>query len=57
MNPYADHLTFLSDKTRTRRDLEQYLGLIDMIALMQSYQREVKTESYDGDNIEYIKVM
>ena len=56
MNPYADHLTFLSDKTRTRRDHEKYLGLIDVIALMHQYQREVKTESYDNEVIEYIEV-
>jgi len=27
LNPYADQLTFLSDKTRTRRDHEKYLTL------------------------------
>ncbi|RQY07251.1 DNA primase, partial [Burkholderia stagnalis] len=33
VNPYADQLTFLSDRTRTRRDHEKYLTLIDTIAL------------------------
>ena len=43
VNPYADQLTFLSDKTRTRRDHEKYLTLIDAIALLHQYQRPVKT--------------
>ena len=33
VNPYADRLTFLDDRTRTRRDHEKYLTLIDTIAL------------------------
>ena len=33
VNPYAEQLTFLDDKTRTRRDHEKYLTLIDAIAL------------------------
>ncbi len=56
MNPYADQLTFLDDKTRTRRDHEKYLGLIDVIALLHQYQREVKRETWEGDTIEYIEV-
>jgi DNA primase len=42
INPYADQLTFLADKTRTRRDHEKYLTLIDSIALLHQYQREIK---------------
>jgi DNA primase catalytic core len=42
VNPYADRLGFLSDKTRTRRDHEKYLTLIDAIALLHQHQREVK---------------
>ena len=56
INPYADQLTFLDDKTRTRRDHEKYLTLIDSIALLHQYQREVKTVSHDGKEIEYIEV-
>lgn len=56
MNPYADQLTFLDDKTRTRRDHEKYLGLIDTVALLHQYQRDVKREKYDGEIIEYIEV-
>ncbi len=56
MNPYADQLTFLDDKTRTRRDHEKYLGLIDVIALLHQYQREVKRETWEGEVIEYIEV-
>jgi len=56
LNPYAGDLTFLSDKTRTRRDHEKYLTLIDAIALLHQYQRTVRTAHQDGETIEYIEV-
>ncbi len=56
INPYADQLTFLDDKTRTRRDHEKYLTLIDSIALLHQYQREVKTVNSNGKTIEYLEV-
>ncbi|MFC4932717.1 toprim domain-containing protein [Massilia sp. GCM10023247] len=57
VNPYADQLTFLSDKTRTRRDHEKYLTLIDTIALLHQYQRVVKSaRGPDGAALEYIEV-
>ena len=55
LNPYADRLTFLSDKTRTRRDHEKYLTLIDTIALLHQYQRARRTATQDGETIEYIE--
>lgn len=56
VNPYAEQLTFLSDRTRTRRDHEKYLTLIDTIALLHQYQRPVKTATHRGQVIEYIEV-
>ncbi len=56
VNPYADRLTFLSDKTRTRRDHMKYLTLIQAIALLHQYQREVKRVEHRGQVIEYIEV-
>lgn len=56
INPYADQLTFLNDKTRTRRDHEKYLTLIDSIALLHQYQREIKTIQHADKNIHYIEV-
>lgn len=56
VNPFAEHLTFLSDKTRTRRDHEKYLALIDAIALLHQYQRDVKRVEHEGSVIEYIEV-
>ena len=55
LNPYAGELTFLSDKTRTRRDHEKYLTLIDAIALLHQYQRTVRVAEQDGETIEYIE--
>jgi DNA primase len=42
VNPYADQLTFLDEKTRTRRDHQKYLTLIDTIALLHQHQRPLK---------------
>jgi hypothetical protein len=56
VNPYADRLTFLSDKTRTRRDHEKYLTLIDTIALLHQHQRPVRTMQGAGQAVEYIEV-
>lgn len=61
INPYADQLTFLDDKTRTRRDHEKYLTLIDSIALLHQYQRPIKTLNMAGQALgsqvlEYIEV-
>ena len=43
VNPYAHRLTFLDDRTRTRRDHEKYLTLIDVIALLHQHQRPIRT--------------
>jgi len=56
MNPYADQLTFLDDKTRTRRDHEKYLTLIDSIALLHQHQREIKTKTFEGESFDYVEV-
>lgn len=56
VNPFASQLTFLSDKTRTRRDHMKYLTLIQSIALLHQYQRDVKTVEHRGTVIEYIEV-
>jgi DNA primase catalytic core len=56
VNPYADRLTFLDDKTRTRRDHMKYLSLIRAIALLHQYQREVKTAQRKGKPVRYIEV-
>ena len=42
-NPYAQYLTFTSGRTRTRRDHEKYLTLIDTIALLHQHQRQAIT--------------
>ena len=42
VNPFAEQLTFLDDKTRTRRDHRKYLGLIRAIALLHQHQRPVR---------------
>jgi DNA primase len=56
VNPYAEDLTFLDDRTRMRRDHAKYLTLIEAITLLRQYQREIKTLRQAGAVIEYIEV-
>lgn len=56
VNPYAEALTFLDDKTRTRRDHRKYLGLIRAIALLHQHQRPVRRLERPGaEPLEYIE--
>ncbi len=54
-NPYARELTFLDDRTRTRRDHVKYLTLIRTIALLHQHQRPVKKIQHEGREVEYIE--
>jgi hypothetical protein len=56
VNPYADRLTFLNDRTRTRRDHEKYLTLIDVIALLHQHQRVLRTAQYGDVPVRYVEV-
>lgn len=56
VNPFADGLTFLDDKTRTRRDHMKYLTLIRAIALLHQRQREVRSVTHRGKALRYIEV-
>lgn len=56
VNPYAPQLTFLDAQTRTRRDHEKYLTLIDAIALLHQHQRPRQTLVRDGTTLAYLEV-
>jgi DNA primase len=49
-------LTFLDDKTRTRRDHVKYLTLIRAVTLLHQHQRPVKTVEHHGKLVEFIEV-
>jgi len=55
-NPYADRLTFLNDRTRTRRDHMKYLTLIRAVTLLHQYQRKIETINHQGALVQYIEV-
>jgi DNA primase catalytic core len=55
LNPYAPSLTFPSGRTRTRRDHEKYLTLIDAIALLHQHQRPRGRHQGGGRVIEYVE--
>jgi DNA primase catalytic core len=56
VNPYAERLSFADAATRTRRDHEKYLSLIEAVALLHQYQRPVQSREQDGETIEYLEV-
>jgi DNA-binding transcriptional ArsR family regulator len=51
INPWADELTFTSGRTRTRRDHEKYLTLIESITLLHQHQRPLESDDIAGDHI------
>ncbi len=56
VNPYAEHLTFLDDKTRTRRDHRKYLALIRAVTLLHQHQRPIRTLERSGaEPLDYIE--
>jgi hypothetical protein len=55
LNPFAPSLTFPSGRTRTRRDHEKYLTLIDSIALLHQHQRPRGRHEVTGRVIEYVE--
>ncbi|MCP5197970.1 MAG: toprim domain-containing protein [Gammaproteobacteria bacterium] len=56
VNPYAQQLSFIDNRTRTRRDHEKYLTLIDSLALLHQHQRPIKTVSHHGQPLRYVEV-
>ena len=56
VNPFAESLTFASDRVRLRRDHVKYLALIDAIALLHQQQRKTETLEVNGAAVEYIEV-
>lgn len=55
-NPYARELTFTSGRTRTRRDHEKYLTLIDTIALLHQHQRQPITHTVSDREVTMLPV-
>ncbi|MCC6130681.1 MAG: toprim domain-containing protein [Acidobacteria bacterium] len=56
LNPFIRELTFVDDQTRTRRDHDKYLTLIEAITLMHQHQRPVKHVKIEGEMVECIDV-
>ena len=57
INPYAEKLSFPDKWLSTRREHDKYLSLIEAIAFLHQYQREIKIFSHNGKDYEYIEVM
>ena len=55
LNPYARWLTFPDQSTRLRRDHEKYLTLIDTIAFLHQHQRDIKSITRAGQQLDYIE--
>jgi DNA primase len=54
-NHVEDDPDFPDYMTRTRRDHMKFLTLINAIALLHQYQRPVKTDTRNGETLEYIE--
>ncbi|HET9182937.1 MAG TPA: CHC2 zinc finger domain-containing protein [Candidatus Angelobacter sp.] len=54
-NHVHDNPDFPDHMTRTRRDHMKFLTLIETIALLHQHQREIKTDTRDGETLEYIE--
>jgi len=55
VNPFAPQLRFLDGRTRTRRDHEKYLTLIDAITLLHQHQRPIQTVTRPGTVLRYVE--
>jgi DNA primase catalytic core len=56
VNPFVEYLTYPSEKLIHRREQRKYLSLINSIALLHQYQREIKTARRGEVEIEYVEV-
>ncbi len=56
VNPFAPALTFATARTRSRRDHEKYLTLMDAIALLHQHQRRHGQHLVNGRTVEFIEV-
>jgi DNA primase len=54
-NHVHDEPDFPDYMTRTRRDHMKFLTLVNAIALLHQYQRPVKTDTRNGETLEYIE--
>jgi hypothetical protein len=55
VNPWAEQLTFLDDKTRTRRDHGKYLTLIRAVTLLHQHQRPLRLATHRGQPVRYVE--
>ena len=56
VNPFVEYLTYPSERLIHRREQRKYLSLINSIALLHQYQREIKTARSGEIEIEYVEV-
>ncbi|MEO8648378.1 MAG: CHC2 zinc finger domain-containing protein [Acidobacteriota bacterium] len=56
VNPFVEYLTYPSERLIHRREQKKYLSLINSIALLHQYQREIKTARRGEVEIEYVEV-
>ena len=52
--PFAEKLTFSSDRTRLRRDNQKYLTLIQAIALLLQHQRPIVVDAEGHESIDVV---
>ena len=55
VNDFAKDLTFVSTRTRARRDHEKYLTLIDAVTLTHQHQRRIERQRVGEKVVEFIR--
>ncbi len=56
INPYAENLTFPAHWLQSRREQEKYLSLIETIAFLNQYKKEIKKMISNGREVDYIEI-
>lgn len=56
VNPFVEYLTYPAERLIHRREQRKYLSLINSIALLHQYQRQIKTAKQGETEIEYVEV-
>ena len=56
VNPHIDKLSYSDDRLQGRRAQPQYLNIINTVAFLRQFQKEVKTHAAENKKIKFIEV-
>ena len=56
VNPHIDKLSYSDDRLQGRRAQPQYLNIINTVAFLRQFQKEIKTHAAENKKIKFIEV-